>query len=201
MLNREELCQKAIDIITGDRENEYGDPEDSFGLIARFWQAYLNHKTCDEKIETWDVAIMMALMKIARIANGKFKEDRYIDAIGYLAIAGELEGMEDFWARNRVSANDVMFGKTAYDSNNAEKLKGVLNISEKDVKDSLSISNLIQKYHHGDLGKCDDGCDFFDANTGYCRHYLQEIPIKDYRRTDGCLWFAGVDEKEEDIDE
>lgn len=200
MLNREELCQKAIDIITGDREEAYGDPEDSFDLIARFWQAYLNHKTCDDSIETWDVSVMMALMKIARIANGKFKEDSYIDAIGYLAIAGELEGMEDFWARNRVSANDVMFGKTAYDSNNAEKLKGVLNISEKDVKDSMDIFKVVKRYYPEDLGKCSD-CEFFDAKTSYCRHYLQGVPEEDYRRKCGCLWFAGVDEKEEDIDE
>ena len=38
-----------------------------------------------------DVAVMMALLKIARIKTGKFKEDRFVDACGYLACAAELE--------------------------------------------------------------------------------------------------------------
>lgn len=33
---------------------------------------------------------MMALLKIARIAGGKFKADSYVDAIGYMACAGEI---------------------------------------------------------------------------------------------------------------
>lgn len=37
-----------------------------------------------------DVANMMALLKIGRIAIGRHKDDSYIDAIGYLACAGEI---------------------------------------------------------------------------------------------------------------
>ena len=33
----------------------------------------------------------MALLKIARIATGTFKEDSYIDACGYLACGAELD--------------------------------------------------------------------------------------------------------------
>lgn len=39
-------------------------------------------------------AVMMALLKIARIAKGRFKADSYIDAIGYMACAGELAETE-----------------------------------------------------------------------------------------------------------
>lgn len=39
-----------------------------------------------------DVAIMMALLKIARIASGNYKVDSYIDLAGYAACAGECAG-------------------------------------------------------------------------------------------------------------
>ena len=38
---------------------------------------------------------MMALLKIARIAGGRFKTDSYVDAIGYMACAGEIAGKEN----------------------------------------------------------------------------------------------------------
>lgn len=83
---RDQFCKEAIDIITGDRECDYGSPENSFPKIARLWGVYLGHD-----ISEVDVANMMALMKIARISNRVFKSDSYVDAIGYLAIAAELE--------------------------------------------------------------------------------------------------------------
>lgn len=92
-MNRDEAIQKAIEIITGDREQEYGEPENSFETIAEFWEAYLTARE-GAPIRDWDVAVMMALLKIARIANGKFKEDSYVDAIGYLAIGAELASEE-----------------------------------------------------------------------------------------------------------
>lgn len=83
---RDQFCKDAIDIITGDRECDYGSPENSFPKIARLWEDYLGHD-----ISEVDVANMMALLKIARISNRVFKSDSYVDAIGYLAIAAELE--------------------------------------------------------------------------------------------------------------
>jgi hypothetical protein len=34
--------------------------------------------------------MMMALLKIARIASGQTKEDNYVDLCGYAACAGEI---------------------------------------------------------------------------------------------------------------
>lgn len=39
-----------------------------------------------------DVAAMMALLKIARIADGNSKDDNWIDGCGYLACGGEIDG-------------------------------------------------------------------------------------------------------------
>ena len=38
-----------------------------------------------------DVAVMMALLKIARIASGQAKLDNWIDGCGYLACGGEIQ--------------------------------------------------------------------------------------------------------------
>ena len=82
---REELLHKAIECITGHRVGEYGKPEDSFGKIAKFWTAYNGHE-----YTTHDVAMMMALLKVARIRTGHGGEDSYIDLAGYAACAGEM---------------------------------------------------------------------------------------------------------------
>ena len=38
-----------------------------------------------------DVAAMLALLKIARIASGHAKEDNWVDLAGYAACGGEIE--------------------------------------------------------------------------------------------------------------
>ena len=43
-------------------------------------------------VEALDVAMMMTLLKVARIKTGHYKADSYIDACGYLAFAAEIAG-------------------------------------------------------------------------------------------------------------
>lgn len=87
MTTRKEILNHAALCVCQDREAQYGSPENSFGLIARLWREYLD---TDNAITPHDVAMMMALLKIARIVTGRFKADSYVDACGYLACAGEL---------------------------------------------------------------------------------------------------------------
>ena len=90
-MNREEVLNGAKDCVCVDRENIYGKPEDNFATIANFWSEYLFSKgVLEELIDSDDVAMMMALLKIARIATGKPKADNYIDLAGYAACAGEI---------------------------------------------------------------------------------------------------------------
>ena len=42
-----------------------------------------------------DVALMMALLKIARTKLGEHNKDDYVDLVGYGAIAGEIAELED----------------------------------------------------------------------------------------------------------
>ena len=84
-MNRKEILAKAEQCVTGQREQDYGQIEDNFGLIAELWSAYL--KT---DVSAVDVAMLMALLKIARIRNGGGTGDSFVDLAGYAACGGEL---------------------------------------------------------------------------------------------------------------
>lgn len=74
-MTRKEILEAAEKCICGDREQDYGSPERSFGVIGQFWETYLQEKCLDPmcsgplevRILPEDVAAMMCLFKIARI--------------------------------------------------------------------------------------------------------------------------------------
>lgn len=96
-MTREEVLQAAAKCVNGDRQEDYGSPENNFGLVAAFWNAYL--RPCMRPniigIDSKDVAAMLGLLKIARIATGHGKADNWIDLAGYAAYGGELEQVEE----------------------------------------------------------------------------------------------------------
>ena len=85
---REQLLKDAIGIVTKDRNNVYGPPEDSFQVVAAYWNTYLKHSKV-ATVDAADVAIMMALMKMARLTFNKRHRDSAVDAAGYLACLQE----------------------------------------------------------------------------------------------------------------
>ena len=96
-MTRAEILDKAKQIVTKDRNAQYGEPEDNFDVIAQFWNHYLTttQGVC-LYLSAPDVAIMMALFKIGRIATARdMKEDSYIDAAGYIACAAECAVIEE----------------------------------------------------------------------------------------------------------
>lgn len=82
---------EAHSIINGERQDSYGNPEDSFGLIAEYWSTYLRkeYNSDHHHLRAKDVAHMMMLFKIARCTGQQFKRDNYIDIQGYAAIAAD----------------------------------------------------------------------------------------------------------------
>ena len=93
-MTREEILETAKKCVCGDREQDYGSPERSFDVIARLWNAYLEDRMTI-MLGAKDVALMMALFKIARIMTGHGKADNWVDGCGYLACGGEIEGDEE----------------------------------------------------------------------------------------------------------
>lgn len=83
---RTEILEEAIHLINGDRNNTYGDPIDDFRTTANFWQVYLSRTISargELDLQPHDVAVMMDLLKIARISWSPDKRDHWADLAGY----------------------------------------------------------------------------------------------------------------------
>lgn len=91
-MNKGEVLSKSADLLSGDREADYGDAVENHTRIAALWSAYLGFE-----MQPWQVAVCMALMKVSRLANQPAHEDSHVDAAAYLAIAAEAatRGLDD----------------------------------------------------------------------------------------------------------
>lgn len=94
----ETLSRSALEIVTHDRNEQYGEPEDNFAVIAALWTGYLSAKWFKGnmgEIDAADVARMMELMKMARRMTAKKPSaDSYIDAIGYVLCEARMQEAE-----------------------------------------------------------------------------------------------------------
>ena len=91
MTERERILEEARQIISADRNADYGEPEQNFQRIADMWTAYHPGFVT---FHPHDVAVMLMLVKVARIATSPDKEDHWVDIAGYSKlVADRLEGM------------------------------------------------------------------------------------------------------------
>ena len=90
--HKDYILDQAKQIITGPRNDAYGDPKDSFKNISLLWSVYLR-----QKLTPVDVANMMMLLKVSRQKTGEGSLDNFVDLAGYAALGGELyaEGSDD----------------------------------------------------------------------------------------------------------
>ena len=95
-MNRAEVLAAAKKCVCGEREQDYGTPEDNFTTIGLLWSVYLRaaHPELQKilpvnGVEAKDVAVMMSLLKVTRIATGS-SPDSFVDLAGYAACAGEI---------------------------------------------------------------------------------------------------------------
>lgn len=76
---------EAATIVSGARQKAYGSPEDNFGRIARYWQAYFENTGRPEaRVSARDVSALMRLMKQARLDETPDHHDSLVDTIGYV---------------------------------------------------------------------------------------------------------------------
>lgn len=93
-MTRAEVLDNAKVCVCGEREQDYGTPENNFTTIGNLWSVYLRtaHPNCNialNEITPKNVAMMMSLLKVARIATGS-SPDSFVDLAGYAACAGEI---------------------------------------------------------------------------------------------------------------
>ena len=84
MTIRQQLLDQASTLIHGDRNNQYGPPTQDFTRTAQMWTAYLG-----QPIQPHDVAALMILLKMSRIAWQPDKQDSWTDIAGYAACGYE----------------------------------------------------------------------------------------------------------------
>ena len=89
-MKRDDVLAKAGELINGDRKEDYGDAYLNHMRIAEFWNNYLE---TENKITPTDVAMMMMLVKVARLMH-TYKEDSFVDICGYAALAGEMSRVD-----------------------------------------------------------------------------------------------------------
>ena len=83
---RVEALREAAKIISGERDIQYGGPEENFDRIAKIWSVILGSAVTSE-----DVAMMMIGLKVARYASKSgFQGDTWIDVAGYAGCGYEV---------------------------------------------------------------------------------------------------------------
>lgn len=99
-LTRAAVLEKARACVCGEREEDYGSPEDNFGCIAELWEAYLRAACVSPNaiitVTPADIAMLMALLKIARVGTSTIggTADSFVDLAGYAACGAECADVE-----------------------------------------------------------------------------------------------------------
>jgi len=84
--NRRSDCLiEAMDLITGERNQEYGEPLENFERIATGWRVILG-----ADVTPHQVALCMTWLKMARLVETPQHKDSYTDAAGYMGLAWQL---------------------------------------------------------------------------------------------------------------
>lgn len=88
-MHREKILETAHKLVSEDRNRQYGEPEVNLKLAGLLKHVFWKHATRDISPAEHE-AIDMVLTKLSRIGTGTYKDDNYIDAAGYIAIAGQM---------------------------------------------------------------------------------------------------------------
>ena len=116
-MTRKECLDAAAGCVLKDRQNQYGKPEDCFGMIARMWGAYLG--VC---VSAHDVAAMMALLKIARFRHNPLHEDNAVDCAGYAACMVECATAQEEFDKSLDAAQKQFLPGLAKKTEGCEEL-------------------------------------------------------------------------------
>lgn len=83
---RDEILEEAARLISREREDQYGSARDNFARTGRLWAAILG----TDDITAEQVALMLAALKISRLAQNTGHRDSWVDLAGYAALGGDI---------------------------------------------------------------------------------------------------------------
>lgn len=82
LIENSPILEKAQKLVDGrDKQEHYGPPEEFMRRLAKMWGGYL-----DQELKPTDAAMMMALLKAARLRTNPDHEDSLVDFAGYARI-------------------------------------------------------------------------------------------------------------------
>jgi hypothetical protein len=90
---RSSALDEARQLITGDRNNQYGPPTQDFERTAGMANAF-GFRVNGKELQGHDVAIFMVLLKTSRLAWTPGKRDSWVDAAGYAGCGFECATVE-----------------------------------------------------------------------------------------------------------
>lgn len=96
-MKREDCLNDALTQVTGQRTQDYGTPENNFQTIADLWSVYIDAKYTTPgqgapSLDATDVALMMVLLKTARLITTPTHADSWVDLGGYAGCGAEVSG-------------------------------------------------------------------------------------------------------------
>lgn len=90
-----DILTEAHEIIHGDRERTYGTPGRNLENIAELWRVFIDRKHgVALSIQIEDVAMMMVLVKVARLIHSPRHRDSLIDVAGYVGLIDRIDSFE-----------------------------------------------------------------------------------------------------------
>lgn len=75
-----------LGVVLGERSIDYGAPAVAFDRIARLWSVALGVEITPRR-----VAVMLAMLKIARVIETDDHRDSWMDLAGYAVISAALD--------------------------------------------------------------------------------------------------------------
>lgn len=101
---REQTIDTALDLIKGDRANEYDTKDDASGnfrRIAALWSVIVG-----VEVTPVQVALCLIQLKIARLVVKPSHKDSWVDIVGYGGLGSEVAAVMD----NEKSIEDIFKG-------------------------------------------------------------------------------------------
>jgi hypothetical protein len=102
-----EMLSATAELVSGQRAVDYGDKLANHQRIQKLWEMWFEERsvmleqvdgkflvgkesTIPSHLTAYDVAMMMLLVKIARLMNSPGHQDSHIDIAGYASILEEI---------------------------------------------------------------------------------------------------------------
>jgi hypothetical protein len=96
----EALLAEAARLIAGERQREYGPPTENFAVVSRLWNIWISARAKSYVgigglppaflLSPGDIAAMLLLLKVARLAQSLDHHDSKVDIAGYAALMEEV---------------------------------------------------------------------------------------------------------------